>query len=470
MFRLYIILLSSLLYFSSCERIASFTDTELLFSEDSIRFDTVFAKVGSVTKELRIINPGKHALIIDHVFLAGGRQSQFRLNIDGEPVSEKFNIQLESGDSIFIFVDVLVDPGDSNSPVIVNDSIIFTLNAKTQKVLLFAWGQDINLIKNKTISSETWLQGKPYVIYDKLVVDTLETLTIEAGTRIFFHRNAILVIAGSIIVKGSIESPVIFACDRLEKMYEEIPGQWKGILILNSGKGNNINHAIIRNTIYGIQLGEAIYSSDIPVLKLYSTIISHSSVSGLSAINGNVEAANCVISHCGNSCIYLGSGGEYTFTNCTLFNSWDYGVRFSPTLFVNEKPEKPEVRVTQMDVNLNNSVIYGDNNSELNVVSLSSVITGNYYFDHCLIKLDTIKALFWDKDEFPGTLINKNPLFIDAGKWDLRPDTLSPLINNGSQAFSVMYPSDIRGVSRTLYGKPDIGAFERIPGELKKEK
>jgi hypothetical protein len=302
------------------------------------------------------------------------------------------------------------------------------------------------------------------------MVDTLETLTIEAGTQIFFHRNASLVIAGSIVVKGSVEFPVVFASDRLEKMYEDIPGQWKGILILNSGKGNNIDHALIRNAIYGIQLGEAISSTDTPVLKLFSTVISHSTISGLSAINGNIEAANCVISHCGNYCIYLGSGGDYTFTYCTLFNRWEYGVRLSPALFITEKPEKPEVRVSQMDVNLNNSVVYGDNDSELNIVPFNSVISGNYYFDHCLIKLDTIKAEFWDTFEFPGTIINKNPLFIDAVNWDLRPDTLSPLISNGSQSFSTLYPFDIRGVSRTLHGKPDIGAFERLPGENKKEK
>ena len=152
-----------------------------------------------------------------------------------------------------------------------------------------------------------------------------------------------MVIAGSIMVKGSVESPVLFASDRLEKMYDDIPGQWKGILILNSGKANNISHTVIRNAIYGIQLGEEISSTDVPVLKLFSSVISHSSVSGLSAINGNVEAANCIFTHCGSYCIYLGAGGDYTFTNCTLFNRWDYGVRLSPALLVTEKPEKPEI-------------------------------------------------------------------------------------------------------------------------------
>jgi hypothetical protein len=471
MFRLALILFTFYLFITSCERIGFVAGHKLKFSQDTVYFDTVFSSVGSVTKELRIINPGKSKMTINHVYLAGSNASMFRLNIDGEPVNEKSNIQIEGGDSIYLFVDVIVDPGNKNSPVAVNDSIIFIVGEKIfnlQKVMLLAWGQDINLIKKKTINSETWNSGKPYVIYESVTVDTLETLTIEEGTRIYFHRNASMIIAGSLVVRGSVLSPVLFAGDRLEKMYEDIPGQWKGILILNSGKANNISHAIIRNAVYGIQLGEAISSNEIPVLKLFSSVISHSTISGLSAINGNIEAANCVITHCGNSCIYLGGGGDYTFTNCTLFNRWDYGNRLTPALMVSEKPEKPGLQASQMDVTLNNSVVYGDNISELVIIQRNTVFSGNYYFDHCLIKLDTVFSAFWRRADFPATIINKNPLFIDPLMWDFRPDTLSPLINSGSQAFTVTYPEDIRGISRMLYGNPDIGAFERLPGEHKK--
>ena len=442
----------------------------LRFSDDTLYFDTVFSSIGSVTKELRIRNPGNRTLMIDHIFLAGGSSSQFRLNIDGEPVNEKFNISLEAGDSIFIFVDVLIDPGNSSSPVSVDDSIIFSIRENYQKVRLHAWGQDIILIKSMEIGSETWHKGKPYVIYEKATIDTLETLTIEEGTRIFFHRNASLIVAGSINVRGSDISPVLFATDRIEKMYDDVPGQWKGILILNSSKGNNINHAVIRNAIYGIQLGEPYPGSDTPVLKLFSSFILHSSVSGLSAIKGNVNAANCVISHCGNYCIYVAGGGEYNITNCTISNFWDYGPRLTPAIYITEKTSVPQVIASQLNLNINNSVVFGDNNSELNIVPLNSVLAGNYYFDHCLIKLDTLKAAFWNQYRFPGTIINKDPIFIDPLNWDLRPDTLSPLIRSGNPSYSLVYPYDIRGVTRPLAGNPDIGAYERIPGEHKKVK
>jgi hypothetical protein len=106
----------------------------------------------------------------------------------------------------------------------------------------------------------------------------------------------------------------------------------------------------------------------------------------------------------------------------------------------------------------------------MKIIPLVKNLTGNYYFDYCLLKLDTLNSIFWEKDEFPKTLINRDPHFIDFNSWDLRPDTLSPLLNNGNTVYSAEYPFDIRGVSRTTDYAPDIGAFERVPGEKRKDK
>jgi hypothetical protein len=469
MFRNIFIIFAGYLLFSSCERISNNSVSKLLFSSDTIYFDTVFSSVGTVTKELRVINPGDKDLVVDHIFLAGGKTSRFRLNIDGEPVNEKFNVKLDAGDSIFIFVDAYINPSGNYSPVAVSDSINFSLKNNKQSVQLLAWGQDINLIKNRLTGIQIWQKGRPYVIYDNVVIDTSAILTIGEGTRIYFHKNASLTVAGTLNVNGTTAFPVLFASDRLEKMYEDIPGQWKGILILNTSNGNYIRNAIMRNAVYGIQLGEPKSGTDYPDLKLFSTTIAHSSASGLSAVHGSIEAANCEIIHCGNYCIYVASGGDYTFTNCTFYNRWEYGLRITPLFLINEKPEKPEVTPGQINLHLNNSIVFGENVSEIDIIPLASNFTGNYYFDHCLIRLDTLHSKFWDRNKFPGTIINKSPRFIDSDSWDLRPDTLSPLINNGNPVYSLLYPLDIRGVSRLLNGSPDIGAYERIAGEHKKE-
>lgn len=469
MLRYSVILLFIILIPLSCEREPSSVNLKLRFSADTIYFDTVFTTIGSTTRELRVRNPENTRIYIDHIYLSGGEESPFRLNIDGEPAFEKRDIDLGAGDSIFIFVDVIIDPTSADSPVAVTDSIIFVTGDNIQKVQLLAWGQDIILIKEKLIQSETWSGLKPYVIYDNVMVDTSETLVIEEGTRVLFHRNGSLTLAGNLVVNGSDGSPVIFAGDRPEKMYEDIPGQWKGICFLSISKGNYLNHAIIRNAINGIRMGEGGDVNEIPDLKLFSSNISHSAVSGLTAINGYIEAANCIFSHSGSYCVYIAAGGDYTFTHCTIYNRWDYGFRLSASLYVYEKPAVNGGRTSQLNFNLNNSVVYGDIISEVEIVPLVKGYTGNYYFDHCLLKLDTINSAFWDSDEFPGALINMNPVFIDVGTLDLRPDTLSPLIDNGNPAFLSIYPFDIRGVSRSQDGKPDIGAYERVPGEHKQD-
>jgi hypothetical protein len=245
---------------------------------------------------------------------------------------------------------------------------------------------------------------------------------------------------------------------------------WGGIFILNTSNGNRINNTIIRNSINGIYMGEAAVSGSVPDLKLFNTTICHSTVTALAAINGNIEAVNSVFSHCGKFCISIKGGGNYSFTHCTVFNIWDYGFRLTPSLFVSEKPIVTGGTAGQLYLDVNNSVIYGDLISEIGIVTVSSTLTGNYFFDHCLIKLDTINSAFWTEERFPGVLVNKNPKFIDYLTWDFRPDTLSPLINNGDPLYMVDFPVDIRGASRQADGLPDAGAYERIPGEHKESK
>jgi hypothetical protein len=443
---------------------------EILFSDDTIHFDTVFSSLGSVTKELLVYNRSGYKIKIDQIYLSGGTASQFRLNIDGDPVSDKSDVEIARNDSMFIFIDVLVDPADVDSPVAIVDSLIFRYGGNEKNVKLLAWGQDIILLDSKTIGNETWRKGKPFVIFNNLLVDTSRTLTIEEGTRVYFHRNSSMTVAGTLIVNGTPDSPVTFASDRLEKIYEDIPGQWEGIRILNCSSGNNINNAFIRNAENGIYMGETVTGTGKPALKLSSVTIMHSSVSGISAINSGIQAVNCVISHCGSYCVYIASGGDYAFIHCTFSNWWDYGLRLTPALYITTVHENFGAITGPVRAEFNNCVITGGNNSELAVNVQDKSHDLYYYFGYCLIKLDTLKSPFWAKELFHGCVVNKDPLFLDFARYDFRPDTLSPLIDSGDKFFAVIYPFDIRGESRSKDQAPDIGAYERKLGEHKIEK
>lgn len=452
----------------ACERHHDNTGASLAFSSDTIHFDTVFTSIGSTTRELRVRNISGAAVIVDRIFLGGGNDSAFRLNVDGESTSDVHNVKIEAHDSLFIFIDAFIDPDNADSPFIVADSIIFETNGNNQKVYLLAWGQDIILVKNMTISPGSWTSKKPYLVYGRCLVDTLSSLTIEEGVRIYFHRQASLVVAGSLIVNGSLDAPVVFASDRLESVYRDVPGQWDGIMFLNTSRANRISYSEICNSVIGIKIGEPYDVAIFPDLKILNTKIYHSSVAGISAISANIQAANCIIAHCGSNCIDLQAGGDYSFIYCTIDNWWEYGFRQTPSLFVKENSDFPLLSASQLNLNFGNSVLYGNTNSELDIESLSGQYSGNYFFDHCLLKIDTITSLFWTPDRFHSTIVNKDPLFIDEFNLDFRPDTLSPLIDSGAEIYTADYPSDIRGVTRDTGEKPDIGAFERIPGDKNK--
>jgi len=279
-------------------------------------------------------------------------------------------------------------------------------------------------------------------------------------------------VTGSIKVTGTEDEPVVFASDRTEKIYKDIPGQWQGIFISGISTGNSISNAIIRNSTYGIKLGEPETAglNGMPDLKLKNLRIIHSGVTGLAAYYANVEAENSVFSHCGFNCVSLSSGGDYRFYHCTLQNTWEYGLRLTPALSVNEMPSGACTPSGHISLLLFNSVVTGNLKSEIEVSSGSALPTGTYLFDHCLVKMDTLTVSVWKKDKFPRTDVNRDPGFIDAVGFDFRPDSLSPLINMGSNLLINTYPADIRGYSRMTDGLPDIGAYERRPGEKRKLK
>ncbi|MFW6246517.1 MAG: hypothetical protein ACOC13_03580, partial [Tangfeifania sp.] len=138
-------------------------DAQIQFSNDTITFDTIFTTIGSTTQHLRVYNPYDEDILISRIRVAGGDFSNFRLNIDGKSTNEAYEIEVPARDSIFIFVEVKIDPTGQNLPMVVQDSIEFTTNSNLQNIKLVAYGQDFKLIKGETIETTTWTSEKPYL-------------------------------------------------------------------------------------------------------------------------------------------------------------------------------------------------------------------------------------------------------------------------------------------------------------------
>ena len=147
-----------LFFFYSCEKekVNSSSEAALRFSSSTIAFDTLFTSVGSATKNLRVTNQTNNNLVISSVRLAGGKQSGFKLNINGEVVNEATNIKIPAGDSIYIFVDAMLGKTGKDIPLVSEDSILFYVNNIEQKVKLTAGQKDFNLIKSAMIKTTHW--------------------------------------------------------------------------------------------------------------------------------------------------------------------------------------------------------------------------------------------------------------------------------------------------------------------------
>ena len=129
-FRLSLLILISL---TACRKSNTYYQgsTNLRFSTDTLLFDTVFTTVGSITKRIKVYNDLDEDLQIDEIKLAGSEDTPYRLNIDGLQNDVAQDILLRSKDSLHIFVEVTIDPNNTNQPHIHTDSITFLTNAKS---------------------------------------------------------------------------------------------------------------------------------------------------------------------------------------------------------------------------------------------------------------------------------------------------------------------------------------------------
>jgi hypothetical protein len=463
-----ILLIICTLAFTACEREFVYRGGEegLSFSTDTIMFDTIFTSIGSTTKNFRVYNPYDEDMSIESIELAGGDNSDFRLNIDGFSDNYAEDIRVRANDSLYIFVEVTIDPVGSNTPYVVTDSIFFRTKSKVQTIHLVAYGQDVILMRKEWLKSQTLTNEKPYLIYDYIVVDSAETVNIDAGARLFFYKDASMLVLGTVHVNGSIEEPVLFAGHRQEEWYNDKPGQW-GYIHLLPGSGNStFNNCIIKNGMMGI-LADSIGLNNTPVT-INNTRIEHISTFGLLAQTSNLAVSNSVFGDCGNSSAALTVGGTYQFNHCTFANYFDWTYRNNPAVFLNnyyiDKNDKEQI-VTLKEANFNNCIIYGNSISEIgfdfkyNNADLPD-LDATYRLNHVILKAKEDFDLS-DETKFINVSLNKDPSFINSMDYNYQLDTLSPAKDFGSLQLAEPFPTDIVGINRLQDEGPDLGAYER---------
>src|SRR6185295_3616035 len=279
------------------------TDANLSISADTLHYDTVFTSVGSITQSFKIFNDNNQKLRLSSVKLMGGSSSPFNINVDGIATTEATNLEIDANDSLYVFVQVTIDPASANLPFIVRDSIQISFNGNTRLVQLEAWGQNAHFFRNKEINAgETWSNDLPYVIQGYLYVATNQVLTIEKGSRIYVHADAPIIVDGTLRVNGEKDTMdrVYFNGDRLDEPYKDFPASWPGLFFRTDSKDNVLNYAVIRNAYQSIAMENPSPNLK-PKLVLNECVIDNSYDAGIIALNSSITATNCLVSNCGKN-------------------------------------------------------------------------------------------------------------------------------------------------------------------------
>lgn len=432
-------------------------DAKLSTSVDTLKFDTVFTTVGSVTKLFKIFNNNNQKLRLSSIALAGGMASPFKININGTAATRVNNIELEANDSLYVFVQANINPETGNLPFVVSDSIEINYNGNTRKVQLQAWGQNAHFMRDREVASnETWNNDLPYVVLGYLYVHPQTQLTINKGTKVYFHADAPAIIDGTLQVNGEVDTVnrVYFQGDRLDLPYNVYPASWPGIYFRNSSINNRINYAVINNAHQAIAL-EGPSTNSNPKLVLQQTVIHNAYDAGILAVNSSVQAVNSLVTNSGRN-IVLSAGGNYQFTHCTVAS---YGNNFvqhnNPVL---QLSNTDGVNHRALLAGFTNCIFWGEGGVMENEVSVTKNSSAgfNVQFNNVLWKMKTVPADLGTT----GTIITQKPEFdsINTARqfYNFRLKAFSPAIGSGSPGTIIDLDGKARGSLQT-----DLGCFEK---------
>ncbi len=454
--------LSAFAIFSSSCRKDNFEDSpdfRLDFSVDTLFFDTVFNTIGSATRTVKVYNRGKNPVRISTLDLENDPNNSFRVNVDGLSGTNFSDVEILGEDSLFIFVEVTVDPGGNELYPFVDGAVRFTTNGSTQRLPLVAWGWDAifypraqdsvraveGLPPFYTISDVpgeiNWTADRPIVIRNYLVIDENQHLKIEPGTKIFFHQGGGLWIfsGGRISAEGTVEAPITFQGDRLEAFYDEQPGQWDRIWINEGSQTNSFENVVIKNNFIGLQVeplpfGENSDDLSDNQLQLKNVVIRNNSIAGIFMRNYKVAAENLLLARAGQHLLVTQGAGIYTFDQCTFANNWNIGIRQTPSVFLSNvyavDANTAAVGIIQ-NSRFRNCIFHGNGFNEF-AVDFAPDASVDLKFVHCLFRAEEeiIQELedagFFEPDspEENFTWVGNQPGFVNfsAGDFRLRED------------------------------------------------
>ena len=445
------------------------SDHILTFSTDTVKLDTAFSNIPTPTYSFWVYNRSGDGIRCLRVSLENGNQTGFRVNVDGTYLGESVgfqtnNVEIRNKDSIRVFVELTSPMNITQYIKKVQDNLIFTLESGvTQKVNLNAYSWDATLLKTPCILKDSTLSGsKPIVIYGGLTVNSAATLTIAAGTTLYFHNNAGLDVYGRLLTSGTADKNVVLRGDRIDHMFDNLPydnvsGQWQGIHFHASSYGNVLTYTDVHSTYNGIVAD----SADVNQLKLslISSTVHNCQGYGVMLINNKTILENCQLTNTLYDCLYV-NGGICKINNCTLAQFYPFDTNRGATLRFSGTH-------TSLSLQCLNTLITGYADDVLmGEQGDTAIYAFDYVFDHCVIrtpKITTIDSLhfthvIFENHKDTASTGTRHFIKIDTDnlRYDFRLSDISSAINAADS--STAMPFDRNGLKRK--DSPDVGAFE----------
>jgi len=510
--------LIALVFWSSCRQDFIFAPSSgnLSFSKDTVYLDTIFSNIGSSTYTLKVYNTSDEDILIPSIKLSKGQESNYRMNVDGligngALIGKEFeNIELLARDSMYVFIETTIDIFplvENETQFLYTDVIVFENTSGVQNVELVTLVRDaVFIFPNRDsegvvetlafdtdgdgVDDETSVKGrflqdseltftneKPYVVYGYAAVGDGKTLNINPGARIHFHEDSGLLITNnaSLHVNGLpsldlelLENEVVFEGDRLEPLYENVPGQWQTIWLFSGSTENVINYATIKNGTIGV-LSDG-NQQDPTKLEINNSQVYNQSNFGILGRATSIIAENIVINNSGLSSFAGTFGGNYNVTHSTIANYWTSSFRQYPALLLNNFIVDSENTVTTnplVAANFTNCIIYGNDSPELFLENKNSE-DFNFKFTNSLIYFDDPNGNFSspeydfsDTTLYENVIFNNNPQFLDPFNNKLNIPFGSPA--EGAGIFSGNLTKDITNTTRN--SPPDLGPYNAIEFE-----
>ena len=447
--------------FVSCKKDGFITgkDAKLATSADSLKFDTVFTVTGSITKSFKILNNNDQKLLLSKIKLGGGLLSPYKMNVNGLATAQANNIEIAGNDSIYVFVTLTVNPTSANLPFILSDSIIINYNGLTKFVQLEAFGQNAIFIRNGLVAGNIiFTNSLPYVILGGLQIANGGSLIINAGTKIYCHADAPILVDGQLVCNGTKMEPIIFSGDRLDDPYKNFPASWPGIYFRGTSKDNLLQFTYIKNAYQAVVVLQPSVNTN-PKLSLKQCIIDNAFEAGLFCNNTNVVAENCLFSNNGNN-IYVEKGGIYSFTHCTVAAySNNFVLHQKPAVYFTDADASNQSAA--LNATMRNCIIYGDAGFVENDLQTKKTGTNSFVvnIDRCLYRATNDPA----NTVITQSIKNIDPAFdsVDVTRqfynFRITKNALAPGINKG---ISTSLLKDLDDKNRNI-GIPDIGAYEK---------